>query len=211
MPHARAFQQINPHRAATSLLRWVNTAMQTAWPSEAMTACRHFGSVSLFCRRRLPQVLLQQRQLKRFCPAQEAQETFKASQLLIQRIEQPKAQQKTQVSGQAQVLKHQQPFPTCDIKLRLQDLVFGQSFTDHMFLVEHVQGQGWGQPVIKPFGHIPLHPAAQTLHYGVCCFEGMKGYLGKDGKPRLFRSITTESSSTLSCNASLPLKLVQVY
>ena len=62
-----------------------------------------------------------------------------------------------------------------------------------MFLVEHIEGEGWGQPAVKPFGHIPLHPAAQTLHYGVCCFEGMKGYLGKDGKARLFRSITTES------------------
>lgn len=68
-----------------------------------------------------------------------------------------------------------------------QDLVFGLSFTDHMFLVEHTEGQGWGQPVIKPFGNIPMHPAAQALHYGVCCFEGMKGYLGKDGKARLFR------------------------
>ena len=68
-----------------------------------------------------------------------------------------------------------------------QDLVFGQSFTDHMFLVEHVEGQGWGQPVIKPFGNISMHPAAQALHYGVCCFEGMKGYLGRDGKARLFR------------------------
>jgi len=56
-----------------------------------------------------------------------------------------------------------------------------------MFLVEHVEGQGWGQPVIKPFGNSSMHPAAQALHYGVCCFEGMKGYLGKDGKARLFR------------------------
>ena len=71
----------------------------------------------------------------------------------------------------------------------LQDLVFGASFTDHMFLVENVDGQGWGQPVIKPFGHIPVHPAAQALHYGVCCFEGMKGYLGTDGKARLFRCV----------------------
>ena len=76
---------------------------------------------------------------------------------------------------------------TDDIVLVVQDLVFGASFTDHMFLVEHVDGEGWGQPVIKPFGNIPMHPAAQALHYGVCCFEGMKGYLGKDKKARLFR------------------------
>lgn len=56
-----------------------------------------------------------------------------------------------------------------------------------MFLVEHVEGQGWGPPTIKPFGNLSIHPAAQTLHYGVCCFEGMKGYLGADKKARLFR------------------------
>ncbi|KAL3141818.1 hypothetical protein ABBQ32_004492 [Trebouxia sp. C0010 RCD-2024] len=89
--------------------------------------------------------------------------SFKASGLLIQRVEQPKAHQET------------------------QDLVFGASFTDHMFMVEHIDGQGWGQPVIKPFGNLSVHPAAQALHYGVCCFEGMKAYLGKDGKARLFR------------------------
>jgi hypothetical protein len=85
------------------------------------------------------------------------------------------------------LLKSKFAHKSCSVVLATQDLVFGQSFTDHMFLVEHVEGQGWGQPVIKPFGNIPMHPAAQALHYGVCCFEGMKGYLGKDGKARLFR------------------------
>lgn len=75
--------------------------------------------------------------------------------------------------------------------LTVQDLVFGASFTDHMFMVEHIDGQGWGQPVIKPFGNLSVHPAAQALHYGVCCFEGMKAYLGKDGKARLFRCVIT--------------------
>ena len=56
-----------------------------------------------------------------------------------------------------------------------------------MFVVEHVDGQGWGPPTIKPFGNLAIHPAAQTLHYGLCCFEGMKGYLGADKKARLFR------------------------
>ena len=113
--------------------------------------------------------------------------------MLIQHIEQPKAHQETQVCN-----------ITCSLPVKLyqlfcsnnrhkekvlavQDLVFGASFTDHMFMVEHVDGQGWGQPVIKPFGNISVHPAAQALHYGVCCFEGMKAYLGKDGKARLFR------------------------
>jgi branched-chain amino acid aminotransferase len=32
-----------------------------------------------------------------------------------------------------------------------------------------------------------MHPAAQVLHYGMTCFEGMKAYKGADGLPRLFR------------------------
>lgn len=31
-----------------------------------------------------------------------------------------------------------------------------------MLLVEHSQEAGWGRPALKPFGHIPLHPAAQV-------------------------------------------------
>jgi hypothetical protein len=38
-----------------------------------------------------------------------------------------------------------------------------------------------------PFGPLQLHPAAQVLHYGTCCFEGMKAYLGPDGQGLLFR------------------------
>jgi branched-chain amino acid aminotransferase len=32
-----------------------------------------------------------------------------------------------------------------------------------------------------------LHCTAQVLHYGMCCFEGMKAYAGVDGRMRLFR------------------------
>lgn len=56
-----------------------------------------------------------------------------------------------------------------------------------MLLVEHVEGEGWGKPAIVPFGPLPLHPAAQVLHYGMSCFEGMKAYRGQDGSLRLFR------------------------
>ncbi len=74
-----------------------------------------------------------------------------------------------------------QPLPT------LEDLRFGQTFTDHMFMARHVAGRGWEAPEIVPFGAIPLHPAAQVLHYGVSCFEGMKAFKGVDGRGRLFR------------------------
>jgi branched-chain amino acid aminotransferase len=53
--------------------------------------------------------------------------------------------------------------------------------------VQHTTDGGWEQPQIKPFGPLQLHPAAQVLHYGTCCFEGMKAYLGPDGRGLLFR------------------------
>jgi len=56
-----------------------------------------------------------------------------------------------------------------------------------MLLAEHAEGQGWTRPLVQPFGYIPMHPAAQVLHYGMTCFEGMKAYKGADGRPRLFR------------------------
>jgi len=74
------------------------------------------------------------------------------------------------------------------LNLMLQTLRFGQTFTDHLLTVEHVEGQGWSRPQIRPFSEgITIHPAAPVLHYGMCCFEGMKAYLGVDGRGRLFR------------------------
>ncbi|KAF8073223.1 Srpra [Scenedesmus sp. PABB004] len=67
------------------------------------------------------------------------------------------------------------------------DLPFGRVFTDHMLLAEHTAFAGWGRPRIVPFGALPLHPAAQVLHYGLSCFEGMKAFPGPDGRGRLFR------------------------
>ena len=70
----------------------------------------------------------------------------------------------------------------------LQSVRFGQTFTDHLLTVEHVEGRGWGRPEIRPFAEgFTIHPASTVLHYGMCCFEGMKAYLGVDGRGRLFR------------------------
>ena len=55
--------------------------------------------------------------------------------------------------------------------------------------VEHVYGEGWGRPAIHPFADFSIHPAASALHIGLSCFEGMKAYMGVDGRGRLFRFI----------------------
>jgi len=66
-------------------------------------------------------------------------------------------------------------------------LGFGVYFTDHMFLMNYDEGEGWHDPRIVPYGPIALDPAAMCLHYGQEVFEGMKAYFGADGKIRLFR------------------------
>jgi branched-subunit amino acid aminotransferase/4-amino-4-deoxychorismate lyase len=46
---------------------------------------------------------------------------------------------------------------------------------------------GWSAPEVKPHGPITLDPACSCFQYGGNVFEGMKAYLGPDGKARLFR------------------------
>jgi branched-chain amino acid aminotransferase len=66
-------------------------------------------------------------------------------------------------------------------------LGFGQYFTDHMFLMNYDEGEGWNNARIVPYGPLPLDPAAMILHYGQEVFEGMKAYRAKDGRILLFR------------------------
>ena len=66
-------------------------------------------------------------------------------------------------------------------------LGFGKIFTDHMFLMNYDEGQGWHDARIVPYGPIPLEPSAMCLHYGQADFEGMKAYRTESGKIQLFR------------------------
>ena len=70
-----------------------------------------------------------------------------------------------------------------------QPLGFGKIFTDHMFLMNYTEGQGWHDPRVVPFGKFEMSPASMVFHYGQEMFEGLKAYRGKDGSARLFRPI----------------------
>ena len=72
--------------------------------------------------------------------------------------------------------------PTDETKLG-----FGSIFTDHMFIMNYDEGQGWHDARIVPYGPIELDPSAMCLHYGQTVFEGMKAYRAKDGRVLLFR------------------------
>ncbi len=66
-------------------------------------------------------------------------------------------------------------------------LGFGNYYTDHMFIMNYDDGEGWHDPRIVPYAPIPLDPAAMCLHYGQEVFEGMKAYKTEDGGIQLFR------------------------
>lgn len=72
--------------------------------------------------------------------------------------------------------------PTDDSKLG-----FGKCFTDHMFIMEHIDGKGWHDPRIVPYGPILLDPSATVFHYGQEVFEGMKAYKTASGEIQFFR------------------------
>jgi len=67
------------------------------------------------------------------------------------------------------------------------DLGFGQVFTDHMFVMDYSEGNGWHNAEIVPFADFSISPAAMVFHYGQAIFEGLKAYKTQDKKICLFR------------------------
>ncbi|WML52995.1 branched-chain amino acid aminotransferase [Neobacillus sp. PS3-12] len=77
--------------------------------------------------------------------------------------------------------QNRKPIPEAD------QLGFGQYFTDHMFLMDYTEGQGWHDPRIVPYQPLQLDPSCMVFHYAQTVFEGMKAYLTKDEEVLLFR------------------------
>lgn len=67
------------------------------------------------------------------------------------------------------------------------ELLFGQTFTDHMLTIEWTKANGWGAPVIKPYGNLSLDPSSCVFHYAFELFEGLKAYRTPENKITLFR------------------------
>ena len=66
------------------------------------------------------------------------------------------------------------------------NLSFGYMPTDYNARCYFKNGK-WGELEITSNEFIPMHMAATSLHYGQEAFEGMKAYMGNDGKIRIFR------------------------
>ena len=66
-------------------------------------------------------------------------------------------------------------------------LVFGTIFTDHMFVMDYNEENGWHDPRIIPYQPLVLEPSCMVFHYGQEMFEGLKAYKADDGRILLFR------------------------
>ena len=66
-------------------------------------------------------------------------------------------------------------------------LGFGQIFTDHMFMMDYIDGEGWINARIIPYAPLPMDPSTMVFHYGQSVFEGLKAYRKSDGSINLFR------------------------
>ena len=90
-------------------------------------------------------------------------------------------------------------------------LVFGKAMTDHMFLVDYDEGQGWHDPRIVPYGPLQIDPAAKVLHYAEEIFEGLKAYRTADGSIQLFRVMDNiqrmNDSADRLCLPQIPAEL----
>jgi branched-chain amino acid aminotransferase len=95
-------------------------------------------------------------------------------------------------------------------KIDFDNIKFGQYFSDHMFLVDYIDGE-WVDPRIEPLAPMAIHPGNMTLHYGQAVFEGMKATKDKDGNPLLFRpemhSHRINNSAKRLCMPELPKEL----
>ncbi|TDL31926.1 branched-chain amino acid aminotransferase [Jeotgalibacillus sp. S-D1] len=64
---------------------------------------------------------------------------------------------------------------------------FGRTFTDHMFIMDYETEKGWYDPRIIPYAPLTLDPAAMIFHYGQTVFEGLKAYKTQENSILMFR------------------------
>ncbi|GAA0447254.1 branched-chain amino acid aminotransferase [Lentibacillus halophilus] len=72
-------------------------------------------------------------------------------------------------------------------KPRDDELEFGKTFADHMFVMDYSEAQGWHDARIVPYEPLTMEPSSMVFHYGQSVFEGMKAYLTPEGDAQLFR------------------------
>jgi branched-chain amino acid aminotransferase len=66
-------------------------------------------------------------------------------------------------------------------------LTFSLTPTDTMYLTETTATEPWMPGSLRPYGPVPMSPAAGVLNYGQGLFEGMKAFRTSKGRVVFFR------------------------
>lgn len=100
--------------------------------------------------------------------------------------------------------------PVAESRLSTVDfdnLVFGRSFSDHMFVADYRDGS-WQDLRVVPYGDMTFTPALMALHYGQAIFEGLKAYRTENGEVQVFRpwdnARRLNKSAKRLCMAEIP-------
>ena len=67
-----------------------------------------------------------------------------------------------------------------------KELGFGRVLAPIMIIADYQEGQ-WGPLTVSPYNKLDVDPTCKVLHYAQEIFEGLKGYMGPNGEPILFR------------------------
>ena len=67
----------------------------------------------------------------------------------------------------------------------------------------YYKNEEWGDLEVSDSEYINIHMAATSLHYGQEAFEGLKAFMGKDGKVRIFRMDENAKRMQSSCDGIL--------
>jgi branched-chain amino acid aminotransferase len=91
-----------------------------------------------------------------------------------------------------------------------KNLPFGYIKTDFNVRAKYNDDK-WSKLEVSSSEYIDIHIAATGLHYGQEAFEGLKAYMGKDGKVRLFRWVENAKRLKLSADgvkmAPVPMEM----
>ncbi len=81
-----------------------------------------------------------------------------------------------------------------------KSLGFGKIFTDHMFVMDYIEGSGWINPRIEPYHPFMIDPSCNVLHYAQEVFEGLKAYRTPTNDIQLFRPLCNAERMQDSCD-----------
>jgi len=85
------------------------------------------------------------------------------------------------------------------MKVDWKNIGFGYYPTDYNVRCYHKNGK-WGEIEVSSSAYFNIHMAATSLHYGQEAFEGLKAFMGKDNKIRIFRWQENAKRLNLSAN-----------